>query len=74
LIDKPGVLAKVSGILGEYEISVDRMRQTQHKGSKAPLFIVTHQTKRDTIDKALVEIEKLDVSLIAPIAIKIEEV
>ena len=74
LIDKPGVLAKVSGILGEHQISVDRMRQAQHQGSEAPLLIVTHKTRRNNLNKALIEIEKLDVSLCAPVAIKIEEV
>ena len=74
LIDEPGVLAKVSGILGEHEISVDRMRQAQHQGSEAPLLIVTHKTRRNNLNKALIEIEKLDVSLCAPVAIKIEEV
>ncbi len=74
LIDKPGVLAKVSGILGEHQISVDRMRQAHHQGSEAPLLIVTHKTRRNNLNKALIEIEKLDVSLCAPVAIKIEEV
>ena len=50
------------------------MRQAQPQGSEAPLLIVTHKTRRNNLNKALIEIEKLDVSLCAPVAIKIEEV
>ena len=74
LVDKPGVLAKVTKILGDYKISVDRMRQAHHLGSEAPLLIVTHKTKRNELNQALIEIENLDVTLCAPVALKIEEV
>ncbi len=74
LEDKPGVLAKVAAILGNNEISIDRMRQTAHDGNEAPLLIVTHNTSRDKISKAIVEIKHLDVCLNTPVAIKIEEV
>ena len=74
LEDKPGVLAKVAAILGNNEISIDRMRQTAHDANEAPLLIVTHNTSRDKITKAVVEIKHLDVCLNTPVAIKIEEV
>ena len=74
LVDKPGALAKVAKVLGENEISIDRMRQKAHDGDSAPVIIVTHETKLNNIKKAKAKIDKLDVCLRAPVSIKIEEI
>ena len=74
LVDRPGVLGKVAAILGDHNISVDRMEQTDHDSSEAPLLIVTHKSKRVDLDLALSKIKNLDVCLSDPIAIKIEEI
>ncbi|MEM8570492.1 MAG: homoserine dehydrogenase [Pseudomonadota bacterium] len=74
LTDAPGTLAKVAAALGEADVSINRMRQVQHEGGAAPVLIVTHKTGRAALDSALERIAKLDVSLKAPVALRIEDV
>ncbi|WP_038057240.1 homoserine dehydrogenase [Thermodesulfobacterium hydrogeniphilum] len=62
-IDKPGVLSKISGILGNYNISIASVVQIgrqKQKGS-VPIVMLTHETKEKNVIKALKEIDKLDV-------------
>ena len=62
VIDKPGVLAKISGILGNYEISIASV--IQHKAREngnVPLIMMTHLAEEGNLQKALAEIKKLDV-------------
>ena len=74
LVDKPGSLAKVAAVLGEHNISIDRMRQKAHDGDEAPLLIVTHETSLRNVKKALAKIDTLEVCLKPPVTIKIEEI
>ena len=74
LLDKPGALAKVATVLGNAGISIDRMRQTKHKDSTAPVLIVTHKTTRDALDEALEAMQALDVMAVEPVALRIESV
>lgn len=61
VIDKPGVLAEVTKILGDKAISIDAMMQKepQENESAADIVILTHMTQEKTMDAAIVEIEKL---------------
>lgn len=74
LQDKPGALAKVTAVLGESGISINRMRQYGHADTAAPVLFVTHKTSRTSIDSALAALEKIDVVSIAPVALRIETV
>lgn len=74
LADKPGALAKVASLLGEAGVSIDRMRQTQHEASEAPVLIVTHPTTRAALDRALAGMEGTGVVLAQPVALRIEAV
>lgn len=74
LIDKPGALAKVAHALGEAGISIDRMRQYDHKDSSAPVLIVTHKTTRTALDDALIDFKSTGVVTTDPVAIRIEAV
>ncbi len=72
--DKPGVLSKISGILGEFNISVKSVHQ--HKKSKkghVPIVMFTHIAKEANIRKALKDISELDVIADTPYLIRIEE-
>jgi len=62
-LDKPGVLSKISGILGKYRISIASVVQIgRQKGKGAvPIVMLTHETKEGLVSKALSEISKLDV-------------
>lgn len=62
VVDKPGVLAKISGILGNYEISIASV--IQHKAREdgcVPLVMMTHLAEEGNLQKALAEIRRLDV-------------
>ncbi len=72
LQDKPGTLAKVTAVLGECGISIDRMRQYSHDEPSAPVLIVTHKTSRASIDQALEQLQASDAVSMAPVAIRIE--
>ena len=72
LQDKPGALAKVAAAMGEAGVSIDRMRQTQHEGTNAPVLIVTHKTTRDTLEAALAAFPATGVVADEPVSLRIE--
>ncbi|MCX8031408.1 MAG: homoserine dehydrogenase [Thermodesulfovibrionales bacterium] len=61
-IDKPGVLSKISGILGNYNISIASVIQKGRRiGGAVPLVVLTHRaTERDVIE-AIKQIDQLPV-------------
>ncbi len=62
VVDKPGVLAKISGILGNYDISIASV--IQHKAREngnVPLVMMTHLAEEGNLQKALTEIKQLDI-------------
>lgn len=74
LLDKPGALSKVTAILGEAGISIDRMRQYGHEDTAAPVLIVTHKTTRTALDEAMAQFDSTHVVTGTPVAIRIEAV
>lgn len=74
LIDRPGALAKVAHALGDAGISIDRMRQYDHKDTSAPVLIVTHKTMRTALDEAMAQFKGTGVVIGEPVAIRIEAV
>lgn len=74
LLDKPGALSKVTAILGDAGISIDRMRQYGHADTAAPVLIVTHKTTRTALDEALAQFDSTNVVTGTPVAIRIEAV
>ena len=73
LKDRPGALAEVARTVGNHGVSINRMRQYDHKDDAAPVIIVTHACARSDLDAALAELSALDVTLDAPVALRIEE-
>jgi homoserine dehydrogenase len=73
-MDRPGVLSKISGILGKYDISI---RSAYQKGRKTngsvPLVMLTHTAKEASVAKAFREITELDVVSDRPVLIRIED-
>lgn len=61
-LDKPGVLAKISGIFGKYDISIQSVIQ-KGRDDNEPVYIVfrTHLAKEEAVEKAIGEIDALDV-------------
>ncbi len=72
LADRPGTFAEAARILGTHDISINRMRQYDHDTAEAPVTIVTHETEREKLDVALAEIDASEVSLAAPVVLRIE--
>jgi len=73
LADRPGTMAEISAILGRHAVSINRMRQYDHADEAAPVIIVTHACDRGALDTALDEMHGSDVTLSAPVALRIEE-
>lgn len=60
VLDQPGVLASIAGILSKYEISIESVIQKGRKKSGAvPLVVVTHSAKESAVSAALAEIGQL---------------
>ncbi|MDP2496235.1 homoserine dehydrogenase [Shimia thalassica] len=74
LQDRPGSLAKVATVLGDNGISIDRMRQTRHNDTNAPVLIVTHKTTRAALDAAVDAMTETGVMANQPVALRIETV
>ncbi|NPA39467.1 MAG: homoserine dehydrogenase [Thermodesulfobacteria bacterium] len=72
-IDRPGVLSKISGVLGEHQISIASVVQIgrQKPGESVPIVMLTHETKEKNVKLAFKEIEKLDVVTDKPIKLRI---
>lgn len=59
--DKPGVLAKISAIFAENNISISSVMQPEMQdGKDVPLILMVHKSKASDIEKALQEIKKTD--------------
>jgi len=73
-VDRPGVLSKISGILGENQISVAAVIQKgrQEEGA-VPIVMLTHEALEKNVQNALAEIDRLDVVLAPTQLIRIED-
>lgn len=73
-VDKPGVLAEISGILSRHKISIASvMQKARKKDQGVPIIMLTHQAKEYDLKKALLEINRLSVIRAKSVTIKIEE-
>jgi homoserine dehydrogenase len=73
-LDKPGVLAKIAGVLGEHRISIAAVLQNErHESGPVPVVIMTHQAKERDFREAIEKIDKLDVIRRKTLRIRIEE-
>lgn len=61
--DKPGVLADITRILADHQISIDAMiqREPAEGEEQTDIIMLTHQTREKNIDDAIARIEKLPV-------------
>lgn len=62
VIDKPGVLARISGVLGRNKISIASVVQPErHEGKLVPLVMMTHMAVEGHVGRAMKQIDQLDV-------------
>jgi homoserine dehydrogenase len=61
-LDRPGVLAQISSLLGAYNISIQSMIQPErHAADAVPIVLMTHEAREADIVKALAEIDQLEI-------------
>ncbi len=73
-LDRPGVLSKISGILGKYDISLQSVHQKGRKtNGSVPLVMLSHRAKEADVKRALAEIRDLNVVSDGPVLIRIED-
>jgi homoserine dehydrogenase len=73
-VDKPGVLAKISGVLAKYGISIATVTQKDRKKQDAvPIVMITHEAKEKSLRQAIQGIDKLWIIKLSSIAMRIEE-
>ncbi|MEJ5300028.1 MAG: homoserine dehydrogenase [Thermodesulforhabdaceae bacterium] len=76
-VDRPGVLSKISGILGRHDISISAVIQKGRSASSidesVPIVMLTHEAKESAVRKAIEEINQLDVVRAPTQVIRIED-
>jgi homoserine dehydrogenase len=71
--DSPGVLSKISGILGKNDISIYSVIQKGREvGGSVPVVMLTHEAKESSVRKALAQMERLDVLTDKTMTIRVE--
>ena len=75
VLDKPGVLSKISGILGNNDISIESVIQRikEDNGQGVPLVLMTHDAKEKNIQAALKEINSMEEVFGKTVLIRVEK-
>jgi homoserine dehydrogenase len=73
-LDRPRVLSKISGVLGDHLISIKSVHQKGRKiDGSVPIVMMTHTAKESNVKKAVSEIDQLDVVSDKTVLIRIED-
>ncbi|HOW57878.1 MAG TPA: homoserine dehydrogenase [Smithellaceae bacterium] len=73
-VDRPGILSKIAGILGENNISIATVIQkARQEESAVPVVMTTYKAKEKNVQKALKKIDKLDIVQDKTVLIRIED-
>ncbi len=73
-LDKPGVLSRITGVLGKNNISISSMIQKGRQVDEAvPIVMMTHDAVELDVRKALDEIKTLDCVAGTAVVIRVEE-
>lgn len=74
VLDRAGVLSKISGVLGEHGISIKSVQQTEEREEKSvPIVMLTSLAKEANVKDAIAEINRLDITTEETVLIRIEE-
>ena len=72
VIDKSGVLASLTSIFRDHELSIESfIQKSNHEDKTAELVIITHEASKLMLDKALLSINKLDGVISDPVCLSI---
>ena len=73
VIDKPGVLARIAGILGRYHISIASVHQKERRYARVvPVVMMTHDAREADVRRALHTIDRMGVVKSNTVAIRTE--
>ncbi len=74
VVDRPGVLGRIAGILGRHQISIASVIQKdRRRGTSVPIVIRTHEAREGNLRRALAEIGRLRVVTGKPVFVRIED-
>ncbi len=74
VVDRPGVLSKISGILGDHGISIDSVIQKgRQQAGPVHIIMLTHEARERDVRQALDVIDRLEVALDKSLFIRIED-
>lgn len=74
-MDKPGILAKIAGILGKYNIGIAKVSQKESARAKfVPVVMTTDISRERDMRRALLDIEKLAIVRGRTVKIRMEEI
>jgi len=74
LADKPGVMARISSILGREGISIATVSQREEaRRGVVPVVMRTHRAREQALNRALSSIDRLRDSRTRPVVIRVEE-
>ncbi len=72
VVDEPGVLADISGLFGQHQISIARVIQEGQSSESVALVIMTHRAREQNLRQALAEIEALNCVTAPTTVIRVE--
>src|SRR5436190_10522254 len=73
VVDRPGVLAKISAALAKAKIGISSVIQPEgHEGASVPLILMIHDASNAAITRALAKIGALPVVKAPPVMVRVE--
>lgn len=73
-VDRPGVMAKVSGVMGDLDISIEAIIQKEpgEGETTVPLILLTRCVKEKAVNEAIRRFRELDVIVGDPVRLRVE--
>ena len=73
VVDRPGVIARISGVLGQAKISISSIIQPESReGEAVPLILMIHDAPNAVLQKALAQISRLRVVRATPVMMRVD--
>jgi len=74
VIDRPGVLSSIAGVLGKFDISIHSVIQKGRRmGGPVHIIMLTHEARERDLQEALREIDRLGLILDKSICVRMED-
>jgi len=73
-VDRPGVMAKVSGIMGDLDISIEAIIQKEpgEGETTVPLILLTRRVREEAVQEAIRQFRDLDVIVGDVVRLRVE--